>query len=80
MYFLIPTLATNHMCRIICADSYMYLPQARIQEFLSGGVQLPENFDKQKKNGGGCFFPFSLEKYDLNTLFRHCFCKKVYFR
>ena len=34
---------------------YMYLKQARIQEFSSEGVQLSENLDKQKKKkkGGG---------------------------
>ena len=58
-------MVSSYNTGISARGSAKYVRQARIQEFSSGGVQLSENFDKQKKKrkkkeeeGGGVSFPF----------------------
>ena len=71
----------------------MHLFQARIQEFSSGGVQLSENFDKEKKNTKKekkkrereikqrvMMVLSLLQKYGLNRLYRQLFTYKFIFR
>ena len=83
------------MCKV-CFSNFILSPfeilQARIQEFSSGGVQIYENFDKQKKKKKKkkrrenaskwrvvvVFFSL-LQKYGLNKLFRQLFLYKFIF-